>query len=171
MHIAVGLQRLEADLSAEQPEAPSAEERARRTTLRIATAANRCSWCSVCELACYITTGGLARNTHTPISIFLSRPMYMLQDCRRILQLGDQILVDAPNVEFDDARALDALVFSAMPSASSAAEPASSSAARSAEHSATSSAAHSVGAPSSPKPDKCCTAGRLPVRSGRSRCW
>ena len=40
MQIAVGLQRLEADLSAEQPEAPSAEERARRTTLRIATAAN-----------------------------------------------------------------------------------------------------------------------------------
>ena len=64
-HMAVGLQRLEADLNAEQPEAPSAEERARRTTLRIATAAKRCSWCSVCELACYITTGALARKTHT----------------------------------------------------------------------------------------------------------
>ena len=45
-HMAVGLQRLEAELNAEQLEAPSAEERARRTTLRIATAANRCSWCS-----------------------------------------------------------------------------------------------------------------------------
>ena len=66
VHIAVGLQRLEADLSAEQFEAPSNEERARRTTLRIATAANRCSWCSVCELACYITTGALARKTHIP---------------------------------------------------------------------------------------------------------
>ena len=45
-HMAVGLQRLEAELNAEQLEAPSAEERARRTTLRIATAANRCFWCS-----------------------------------------------------------------------------------------------------------------------------
>ena len=68
-HIAVGLQRLEADLSSEQPEEACAEERARRTTLRIATAANRCSWCSVCELACYMTTGALARKTHIPIAI------------------------------------------------------------------------------------------------------
>ena len=45
-HMVVGLQRLEAELNAEQLEAPSAEERAQRTTLRIATAANRCSWCS-----------------------------------------------------------------------------------------------------------------------------
>ena len=79
--------------------------------------------------------------------------MYMLQERLRILQLGDPMLLDAPDVELDDARALDALVFSAMPSASSAAEPASNSAACNVEHSATSSAAHSVGAPSSPKPD------------------
>ena len=114
VHIAVGLRRLEADLSAEQPEAPSAAGRARRTTLRLATAANRCPWCSVCELACYITTGDLARNTHVPISIFLSRPMYMLQECRRVLQLGDQMLLGGPDVELDDARALDALVFTAV---------------------------------------------------------
>ena len=104
MHIAVGLRRLEADFSAEECEVPSVEERARRTTIRIATAANRCSWCSVCELACYITTGALARRTHIPIEIFMSRPMYMLQECRRILQRGDHSVVSAPNVELDGAR-------------------------------------------------------------------
>ena len=79
VHIALGLQRLEEDLGSEQPEEASVEERARRTTLRMATAINRCSWCSACELACYINTGSLARKTHIPVSIFLSRPMYMLQ--------------------------------------------------------------------------------------------
>ena len=42
----------------------------------------------------------------------------MLQECRRILQLGDQMLLDAPDVELDDARALDALVFTAVATAS-----------------------------------------------------
>ena len=49
-HIAVGLRRLEEEDDAADTE-PSAEDRARKTTLRIATAANRCPWCSVCELA------------------------------------------------------------------------------------------------------------------------
>ena len=67
-HLALGLRRLEAEDEADTQ--TSAEERARKTTLRIATAANRCSWCSVCELACYITTRGLAGQTHTPVAIF-----------------------------------------------------------------------------------------------------
>ena len=153
VHIALDLQRLEADLSSEQPEEAIVEERARRTTLRIATAANRCSWCSVCELACYITTGSLARKTHVPVSIFLTRPMYMLQECRRILQLGKQMLVDAPNVEQHDARVSDALVFTGVATAGSAAEFAASSAASSAAQAATSSVALPVGAPTSSNPE------------------
>ena len=101
------------------------------------------------RVACYITTGALARKTHIPIAIFLSRPMYTLQECRRVLQLGDKMLLDAPDVELDDVQALDALVFTAVPTARSAAQPASSSAASSAAQPATSSAAHPVGAPSS----------------------
>ena len=76
----------------------------------------------------------------------------MLQDCRRILQLGDQMLLDAPDVELDDTRALDALVFTAVATANVAAQPASSSAASSAAQPATSSATHPVGAPSSSTP-------------------
>jgi hypothetical protein len=59
-NIALGLRRLEAEeeaaeVSAAQPAPPkSAEERARRTTLKIANAANRSSWCSCCEMATFI---------------------------------------------------------------------------------------------------------------------
>ena len=119
-HLALGLRRLEAEDEADTQ--TSAEERARKTTLRIATAANRCSWCSVCELACYITTGGLARKTHTPVAIFLSRPMFMLQECRRILQRGDQIVLEAPELSHDDARDVDMLCFAAVASSSNAAQ-------------------------------------------------
>ena len=53
-NIALGLRRLEAEeeaakAAAEQP-ADLPEERARRTTLKIANAANRSSWCSCCEM-------------------------------------------------------------------------------------------------------------------------
>ena len=121
-HIAVGLRRLEEEDDAADTE-PSTEDRARKTTLRIATAANRCSWCSVCELACYITTGALTRKTHVPVAVFLSRPMYMLQECRRLLQRGDEILLDAPDLSREDARALDVLAFTAPASSTSAAQP------------------------------------------------
>ena len=128
-HIAVGLRRLEEEIAVADTE-PSAEERARKTTLRIATAANRCSWCSVCELACYITTGSLARKTHQPVAIFLSRPMYMLQECRRLLQRGDQILLDAPNCSYDDVRVVDVLAFTVVASSNNVSEAAASSAAQ-----------------------------------------
>ena len=52
-NIAVGLRRLEAEEEADQAGAEQPanlpEERARRTTLKIANAANRSSWCSCCE--------------------------------------------------------------------------------------------------------------------------
>ena len=71
-NIALGLRRLEAEeeaaqAGAEQP-AYRPEERARRTTLKIANAANRSAWCSCCEMASFIKTGQLARGTHRPIS-------------------------------------------------------------------------------------------------------
>ena len=57
-NIALGLRRLEAEeeaatAGAEQPANPL-EDRARRTTLKIANAANRSSWCSCCEMATFI---------------------------------------------------------------------------------------------------------------------
>jgi len=80
-NIALGLRRLEAKeeaatAGAEQPANPL-EGRARRTTLKIANAANRSSWRSCCEMACFLQTGALVRKTHRPLAIFLSRPLYL----------------------------------------------------------------------------------------------
>ena len=59
-NIALGLRRLEAEEEAAQTGAEQLatvpEERARRTVLKIANAANRSSWCSCCEMACFIKT-------------------------------------------------------------------------------------------------------------------
>ena len=66
-NIALGLRRLEAEEEAAQAGAEQlvnhAEERARRTTLKIANAANRSSWCSCCEMASFIKTDALVRKT------------------------------------------------------------------------------------------------------------
>ena len=64
VNIAFGLRRLE-----EEEEAPGGvrgvvqpvQERARRATLKIAAATNRCSWVSLCEMQSFIRTGGNAR--------------------------------------------------------------------------------------------------------------
>ena len=94
-NIATGLRRLEHEEEAAAAATsgavgaasnPSqAAERARKTTLRIATAANRSSWCSSCELASFVRTGGHCRKTHRPVQVFLSRPLYLFEECRRLL--------------------------------------------------------------------------------------
>ena len=117
-NIASALRRLEQEEELAQasrsPEVAPKEpaERARQTTLRIATAANRSSWCSCCEMATFIKTGALARKTHRPIAIFLSRPMFLYEECRRILQRSNEILIDAPLINDDEVRTVDVLSFS-----------------------------------------------------------
>ena len=107
-NIASALRRLEQEEELAQasrpPEAGPKEpaERARQTTLKIANAANRSSWCSCCEMATFIKTGALARKTHRPIAIFLSRPMFLYEECRRILQRSNEILIDASSINDDE---------------------------------------------------------------------
>ena len=114
-NIAVALRRLEAEeeaaqAGAEQP-ADLPEERARRTTLKIANAANRSSWCSCCEMASFIKTGALARKTHRPITIFLSRPLYLYGQCRRLLQSSHEMLLEAQAPCDEPVRYVDVLCF------------------------------------------------------------
>ena len=118
-NIALGLRRLEAEeeaaqanreASAEQP-ANLPEERARKTTLKIANAANRSSWCSCCEMACFIKTGALVRKTHRPNAIFLSRPLYLYEQCRRLLQSSHEILTEAQMPCDEQARHVDVVCF------------------------------------------------------------
>ena len=115
-NIALGLRRLEAEeeaaeLDAEKP-VNAAAERARKTTLKIASAANRSSWCSCCEMATFIKTGALVRKTHRPTAIFLSRPMYLYQQCRRFLESTPEMLIEAQMPVDDQARHVDVLCFS-----------------------------------------------------------
>ena len=116
-NIALGLRRLEDEVetaaAVNEPPANPLEERARRTVLKIANAANRSSWCSCCEMACFIQTGALARRTHRPIAIFLSRPLYLYEQCRRLLQSSHEMLIE-PQVPYDaQARNVDILCFTA----------------------------------------------------------
>jgi hypothetical protein len=114
-NIALGLRRLEAEgeaaqTNAEQPE-DLPEERARKTVLKIANAANRSSWCSCCEMATFTKTGALVRKTHRPISIFLSRPLYLYEQCRRLLQRSHEILIEAQDPCDEHDRHVDVLCF------------------------------------------------------------
>ena len=114
--VAVGLRRLEAEeeanqVGADQP-ANAAEDRARRTTLKIANAANRSSWCSCCEMACFVKTGALVRRTHRPNAIFLSRSKYLYEQCRRLLQSTPDRLIEAQMPVDEHDRHVDVLCFS-----------------------------------------------------------
>ena len=114
--IALGLRRLETEEEAVQTGAElpvnAAADRARRTTLKIASAANRSSWCSCCEMASFIKTGAMVRRTHRPNAIFLSRPMYLYEQCRRLLQSSPEMLIEAQMPSDDNARHVDVLCFS-----------------------------------------------------------
>ena len=82
LNMATGLRRLELEEEQEASvstavDAGAAQRalRAKKAVLRIATAANRSSWCSCCELSHFVLTGGHCRKTHRPIQVFLSRAM------------------------------------------------------------------------------------------------
>jgi len=115
VNIATGLRRLHAEEEAAQDGAGqpvnAAEERTRKTTIKIANAANRSSWCSCCEMATFIKTGALARKTHRPIMIFLSRPLYLYEQCKRLLQSSPEMLIEAQIPWDDQPRHVDVLCF------------------------------------------------------------
>ena len=115
MQMALGLRRLEAEQehaqSTGEPPVNAAAERARKTVLKIASAGNRSTWCSCCEMASFIKTGALARRTHRPNAIFLSRPMFLYEQCRRLLQSTAEMLIEAQMPCDDEARHVDVLCF------------------------------------------------------------
>ena len=62
-------------------------------------------------MAIFIKTGALARKTYCPISIFLSRPLYLYEQCRRLLQSSHEILLEAQMACDDHVRQVDVLCF------------------------------------------------------------
>lgn len=114
-NIALGLRRLEAEEQQEHVDAAATAattaHRARRVTLRAAMAANRSSWCSCCELASFVLTGSTERRAHVPMRLFLSRPMFLLEECRRLLHRAHMQLIQAAEVPFAEVAPVDVLVF------------------------------------------------------------
>ena len=95
---ALGIRRLEMEENEEELQAKASgnvhkaessaaqrKRRARRITLRLAMAANRSTWVSSTEMMIYIMTGDTHWSTHDDHPVFLARPWYMIQECRRLL--------------------------------------------------------------------------------------
>ncbi|CAK8992166.1 unnamed protein product [Durusdinium trenchii] len=81
---AVGIRRLEEEESKAEVWTP--QYRAKRVIVRLAAAANRSTWVSSTELATTILCAGHCWATHAEVVLFLSRPWFLMQQCRRLLE-------------------------------------------------------------------------------------
>lgn len=128
--LALGLKRLEVE--EETGQQPFEEKyRAKRVTLRLAAASNRCAWVSTTELASTVLTEGHCWTSHNEIPLFLARAWFLINEAKRILQgsrghmvepasvpmdfveiemadVAERHADDAPPVDADDAPPLDA---------------------------------------------------------------
>ena len=90
-NIALGLRRLEAEDEAAkagaEPPADLPEECARKTTLKIACAANRSSWCSSCEMATFNKTGALVRKN---ASAYFNLPKPAIVSLRAVQKIASE---------------------------------------------------------------------------------
>ena len=82
---AAGIRRLEAEAAATQREQMEPQERARQVCIKMAMAANRSTWVSCPSLALFIICGEYFVSTHHSVPLFLSRPLYYMEACKRIL--------------------------------------------------------------------------------------
>jgi hypothetical protein len=80
-----GLRRFEEE-QAEATTEKSDGEKALAKLRRLVFSANKCHWFSACELAVYVQTGGHCILTHQDQVLFLSRPHYLMHQCKRILE-------------------------------------------------------------------------------------
>ena len=101
---AIGIQRLEAEEKealASGNEPWSTKQRARKVTIKLQSAANRCHWFSSTELAVYLRTGGTCWMSHNEVPVFLSKIIYMMHACRRLLEDRSPGLLEAANVKLE----------------------------------------------------------------------
>ena len=99
---AVGIQRLEAEEKnalASGAEPWTIKERARKVTIKLQSAANRCHWFSSTELAVYIYTGGTCWMSHNEVPVFLSKILFMMHACHRLLEDRSPGLLEAAHIQ------------------------------------------------------------------------
>ena len=103
---ALGLRRLELEEAEENRIAREAQSscisakkshkaRARRIMLRLQYSANRSKWISSTEAALYVHTEQQHWTSHNEVAMFLSRPLYQISECKRILSGSPVILTRA----------------------------------------------------------------------------
>ena len=100
---ALGLRRLELEDESEagngehlaKQEKERVKARSRRVLLRLQHAANRSKWISSTECALYVHTEQQHWTSHNEVPMFLSRPLYLISECRRILSGSKKTLTRA----------------------------------------------------------------------------
>ena len=85
---ALGLRRLELEEKENKIE-QDYKSRGRRVLLRLQYSANRSKWISSTECALYVHTEQQHWTSHNESILFLSRPLYVLWECKRSLACGD----------------------------------------------------------------------------------
>lgn len=79
----------------------AAKARSRRVVLRLQHAANRSKWISSTECALYVHTEQQHWTSHNEVPLFLSRALYQVHECKRILSGAKRMLTRAdPTVGF-----------------------------------------------------------------------
>ena len=97
---AVGIRRLEVE--EDEREQPFDEKyRAKRITIRLAAAANRSSWVSSTELATTILCDGHCWTSHSEVVLFISRAWFLMNECKRILEKRQEIIVEPAEAPLD----------------------------------------------------------------------
>ena len=104
---ALGVRRLEEQEAEEQKmadattngvlEPVSSQVRSRRVLLKLQYAANRAKWISATECALYVHTEQQHWTSHYEVPMFISRPLYMISECKRILS-NDYLTLTRPDI-------------------------------------------------------------------------
>ena len=77
------------------------KQRARKVTIRLQTAANRCHWFSSTELAVYLLTGDTCWMSHNEVPVFTSKLIFMMHECCRLMEDRSPGLLQAAHASMD----------------------------------------------------------------------
>lgn len=79
-------QEMEQEKSAEKKPRLSVHEKARKTALKLASAANRCYWHSFSEIYLMVQIGDDYYATHVMVTLFTRRLLYMMEQMKRVAE-------------------------------------------------------------------------------------
>ena len=95
------LEEEEKEAQAAGAEPMTAKQRARKITIRLQSASNRCHWLSSTELAVYLLTGDTCWMSHHDVPVFTSKCLFMMHECRRLMEDRSPGLLQATYTNID----------------------------------------------------------------------